>query len=500
MIDTRIMGELTSRADQAGAKLILVGDDRQLASIERGGLFTELRRQHGAAELAEVTRQKDADHKAVAELLARGEFAEAVTTLDKLGSITRNDHQDESRAALVEQWTKDTTATPDKSRFVFAYTNDDVLQLNAEIRAVRKARGELGADHELATQDGKANFAAGDRLIFTATDKQRGIINGAIGTVERIEGQAVTLKLDGPAERHLTFDAAEHDGFRHAYAGTIYKGQGRTFDEVYLYHSAHWRDSATYVALTRHRDDVKLFVSTEVTRDEADLARQMGRHDDRRASVAFATQEEAQQQRRAQLARAAYEVTGHEAGPKPEPVREPPPRPPEPTIFTMRQQEQPAPKSEPPIFTMRQVEKAVEKVGQVATTTAHTATRTADRFVMGAAKMAGSILELMPFVATPAPRLTAKEALRNRELQQQYTAQLDAEMIARGKEIAALRQMARDKETGRTLNIREVENLQPATLQEIRDHGDTHLLTLIQRQLVEEPKRQRERQGRGRER
>ena len=47
------------RARQAGAKLILAGDDAQLASIERGGMFETLRQTHGAAILKDVQRVKD---------------------------------------------------------------------------------------------------------------------------------------------------------------------------------------------------------------------------------------------------------------------------------------------------------------------------------------------------------------------------------------------------------------------------------------------------------
>ena len=43
MLDSRVTGELLGEARRAGAKVILAGDDRQLASIERGGLFAELR-------------------------------------------------------------------------------------------------------------------------------------------------------------------------------------------------------------------------------------------------------------------------------------------------------------------------------------------------------------------------------------------------------------------------------------------------------------------------
>ena len=43
MLDARVTGELLREAKMAGAKVVGAGDDRQLASIERGGLFTELR-------------------------------------------------------------------------------------------------------------------------------------------------------------------------------------------------------------------------------------------------------------------------------------------------------------------------------------------------------------------------------------------------------------------------------------------------------------------------
>ncbi len=39
MLSTQTLADLTQRARTAGAKLILCGDDRQLASIERGGMF-----------------------------------------------------------------------------------------------------------------------------------------------------------------------------------------------------------------------------------------------------------------------------------------------------------------------------------------------------------------------------------------------------------------------------------------------------------------------------
>ena len=49
MLDTKLMAMVTAHAHEAGAKLILVGDDRQLSSIDRGGMFGALKDRHGAA-------------------------------------------------------------------------------------------------------------------------------------------------------------------------------------------------------------------------------------------------------------------------------------------------------------------------------------------------------------------------------------------------------------------------------------------------------------------
>ena len=87
--------------------------------------------------------------------------------------------------------------------------------------------------------------------------------------------------------RTINFDAANFDQFRHGYAGTIYKGQGDTLDQTYLYHSEHWRSAPAYVALTRHREKTELFVARNTAADIKELARQVARTDETRAASMF---------------------------------------------------------------------------------------------------------------------------------------------------------------------------------------------------------------------
>ena len=326
MLSTKHLAHVMEEARAAGAKLVLAGDDKQLASIERGGLFGALREKHGGPELHDVVRVSDAEQRRAFNLMHQGQFLPALAIYARQGAIHWSGGQDEARAALVREWGRDVAADPDKVRFVFAYTNADVLELNAALREVRKEQGALGADHRLKTADGIVPFAEGDRVQFTGTavrreDRQAGIVNGGVGTIRAIAGNRVTVALDGKPgapERLVSFAAGdnyaagEFDKFRHGYAGTIYKGQGRTLDQTYLYHSAHWRVATSYVALTRHRENVTLYVATETASDLGRLARQMARVDDCRAASQFHRQENPEPgapvdlaQRRAQVEEAA---------------------------------------------------------------------------------------------------------------------------------------------------------------------------------------------------
>ena len=148
MIDTKLMAMVTAWAHDAGAKLILVGDDRQLSSIDRGGMFGALKDRYGAAALSEVKRQHKLDDRRASEMMAEGNFHDALNVYDRKGAIHWTRTQGEARAALVAQWAKDSAAAarqdPVRVRLHQRRRGD------AQRRLARRAqgqRGELGADH-----------------------------------------------------------------------------------------------------------------------------------------------------------------------------------------------------------------------------------------------------------------------------------------------------------------------------------------------------------------
>jgi Ti-type conjugative transfer relaxase TraA len=325
MIDTPVLGKLLAAAKQANAKLILVGDDRQLSSIERGGMFPELLQRHAFAELTEVARQKVGWQIQAARDLAEYRFNEAVSAFEREGAISWRDTRQDAQDALVAAWKRDHQAWqkardkwrrehpdgpdfPQESRFVFAYTNQDVDALNAKLRRVYREQGELkgpdvaltvcyrapdlGEEEELH----RASFARGDRIQFTKTNHDAGMYNGDVGTITHLDPAtgAISARVDEAHGRGRTvhWNANEFNGFRHGYAGTIYKGQGKTLDRTYLYHSRHWTAAPSYVALTRQRKSATIFVSRNTAKDARQLARQMARQEINSASIAWATLDE----------------------------------------------------------------------------------------------------------------------------------------------------------------------------------------------------------------
>ena len=78
MLGSRKLARLLDHARQAGAKVVLVGDDRQLAAIEAGGGFRGLRLRLGASELIENRRQQETWEREAVQHLRIGDLDAAL--------------------------------------------------------------------------------------------------------------------------------------------------------------------------------------------------------------------------------------------------------------------------------------------------------------------------------------------------------------------------------------------------------------------------------------
>jgi len=292
MMDTRTYARLMRHAAETGAKVVLAGDDRQLTSVQRGGMFTTLKERHGSAVISKVRRQEQDWQRAASEDFAGGRVAEGLRAYAERGHVHWSADLDESRSRLLSDWDQASRERPGINRFVYASTNFQVNRLNRDLRDIRVKRGEVRDELEVETVKGKLAIGAGDRIQFHGNDRKAGIYNGSLATIEKIQGGIITARTD--TGRVVSFNVRDFDQFGLGYAGTVYRGQGKTQTEVYaLYDNAFaWNARTAYVGLTRHKAKVELYVSRDLAPDEITLGILMAHRTRDEASLTWATEAE----------------------------------------------------------------------------------------------------------------------------------------------------------------------------------------------------------------
>jgi Ti-type conjugative transfer relaxase TraA len=274
MTGSELMQRITEIAVKNNAKLIAVGDERQLQSVSAGGAFKLLQNQlKGFSQLNEVRRQRDSLDKDAANAIAAGEGAAALKSYIDRGLVTVGKTVDTARESLVKAWSADTHAISEK--IILAQTRNDVFHLNNLARSQLK----LAPGNMIKTSIGEREISNGERIMITKNDNKLGVKNGQFATVEDMKftrnGEVkLTVKIDGnPTQIHLQVtgeNAFNH--FDHGYAATVHKSQGATVDSAYFYASSMGDKELAYVAMSRHRDQCQVFTPLSKLEDALDQA------------------------------------------------------------------------------------------------------------------------------------------------------------------------------------------------------------------------------------
>lgn len=128
-------------------------------------------------------------------------------------------------------------------------------------------------------------FAEGDRVQFTAPDRERHIANRELGTIEKIDAKGnVQVRLD--SGRAVAFNVRENPHLDHGYAVTSHSSQGQTADRVLIHVDTESAGEKlinrrmAYVAVSRGRYDAQIY-----TNDKTHLAEQLARDVSHRSAI-----------------------------------------------------------------------------------------------------------------------------------------------------------------------------------------------------------------------
>lgn len=267
MVSSPQLERFIREADEAGAKIVLVGDDEQLQPIGPGAAFRAVVERVGRAEISEVRRQDEQWQRDASRQFGLHQTREALAAYDQRGYVEVHEDAERVRDAIVRDYIEDMDQRPDGSRLALAHRNVDVRELNAAIREARQARGELAEEHTYSTTEGQRHFAAGDRLLFRENNRDLRVKNGMLATVERVEEGRIVARLDsqqGPGKgRAVEVSTKAYAAVDHGYAATIHKSQGATVDRAFVRASGSMDRHMTYVAMTRHRENVVMYAAAK---------------------------------------------------------------------------------------------------------------------------------------------------------------------------------------------------------------------------------------------
>ena len=281
MVSSKQLARFVGEAERAGAKIVLVGDPEQLQPIQAGAAFRAVAERVGFAELEGVRRQGEDWQRQASQDLARHRTREGLEAYAERDGVLFSQTRDEARGEIVRDVLKDMSERPDGSRIVLAHRRADVRELNGAIRAARQEGGELLGERSYATNDGERHFAPGDRVLFLENNRDLGVKNGMLGTVQGAEEGRLVARLDnaqGPGlGREVSVSTADYAAIDHGYATTIHKSQGATVDRAYVLSSGSMDRHLTYVAMTRHREEATLYAGRDEFKDLQGLSERLGR-------------------------------------------------------------------------------------------------------------------------------------------------------------------------------------------------------------------------------
>jgi len=258
MVSSRQMSLFVEAVTKAGAKLVLVGDPEQLQPIEAGAAFRAIADRIGYAELDTIYRQRDQWMRDASLDLARGQISKAVDAYRSHGKLMGSDLKAQAVDQLIADWSRD--YDPAKTTLILAHLRRDVRMLNDMARATLVERGIVGAGFAFRTEDGNRNFAPGDQIVFLKNEGGLGVKNGMLGKVVEAASNRIVAEIgEGEHRRQVTVEQRFYNNLDHGYVTTIHKSQGATVDRVKVLASLSLDRHLTYVAMTRHREDLAVY-------------------------------------------------------------------------------------------------------------------------------------------------------------------------------------------------------------------------------------------------
>jgi conjugative relaxase-like TrwC/TraI family protein len=223
LLNAKDAHELLTRSQQQQARVLLVGDTRQLSAVGAGNpLRSLINSGMTTLHLNQSSRQKTAPLKLAVAAIAAGEMLEGFQQLESAGCVQFSD----SRVTqMVRDYVALSTDERDKTLMI-AGTNDERSRMTALIRHELQQQGTITADicrltalqaKSLTTVQSRYTkyYEVGDVIVLHQDYKGQGLVRNQHYLVTDVQAQSITVRS--------TTDAAQIIDPSHCERKTIYQ-------------------------------------------------------------------------------------------------------------------------------------------------------------------------------------------------------------------------------------------------------------------------------------
>lgn len=271
---TEHMAAVVAWVDACDAKLVTIGDPRQIGAVGPGGLYGRFTNEIEPVVLTEIRRQRNPLDRRVVELAHEGRGSDALDLLRTDQRLVIADTAADTLDAIALDWHQSFSAGEDA--VMIARRIRDVADLNARARELLRDRGQLGPEE---IEVGGERFAAGEHIITRVnsplvSNRERWEVIG----VDR-DGPHLKLQRIGGDERQVILapgylERRTENGdpaIQHGYALTTYATEGKTFDTTFAYLDAGVSREDFTVAVSRNSGPVTTYAVAASELLDADL-------------------------------------------------------------------------------------------------------------------------------------------------------------------------------------------------------------------------------------
>ncbi|WP_316357412.1 AAA family ATPase [Candidatus Neptunichlamydia sp. REUL1] len=305
-LGNQALNELCRVAHAHKAKLILSGDSSQMPSVDRGGMFQALAEKYDASKLHSIQRQSSQEQRSITQSFAQGDIEAALRGLSKEKCLHFERDKASAMEKLIVDWSfshyLDTSKSYEKS-LILATTNREVHVLNQAAHDVRMVKGELKEqEYSCKTMFGCVRVSEGDLIEFRQNDRAIGVTNGLKGELVKAEEDRFVVKLDQEGKdsskytKIVSFDPKEYGSWQLGYATTTFRSQGRTVEDTYVLHNSLNGKQTSYVAMSRHKKTVSVYIDKEECGGFGQLQEQCSKDASKESTLYFHNEYDLQKQ------------------------------------------------------------------------------------------------------------------------------------------------------------------------------------------------------------